>query len=119
MSAVATPGSCDPSYPSVTPVTEVDMLAAAVRGVVGVVALGDGGPMQPTTYLPGRRVAGIRSSADRIEVAVTAAFGLPAAVIADGIRAALAVLARGRPVDVHIADLQVPVAETSPALGPR
>jgi len=115
MSSIVTGGA---GYPVDISENEVDVLAAAVQGVVGVVALG-GGPLQPTTYLPGRRVAGIRSTTDRIEVAVTASFGLPATVVADGIRAALAVAARGRPVDVHIADLQVPVTETPLAPSPR
>ena len=116
MNSIVTGGA---GYPVDIFDNEVDVLAAAVQGVVGVVALGGGGPLQPTTYLSGRRVAGIRSSTDRIEVAVTASFGLPATVVADGIRAALAVAARGRPVDVHIADLQVPVTETLLAPSPR
>ncbi len=101
----------------VSPEAEVDLLAAVIRGVVGVVALGGGGPLQPATYLPGRRVRGLRLSTDRIEVAVTVAFGIPAAVVAERIRAALAVSAQGRPVDVHIADLQVPEGSATTAPG--
>lgn len=121
MSTVVTPGAGDHSYPPGAFETEVDLLAAAVQGVVGVVAVGGGGPLQPTTYLPGRRVAGIRSSTDRIEVAVTVAVGLPAPVVAGRIRTALAVLAPGTPVDVHIADLQLPqaVTQTTAVVGPR
>ncbi len=113
MSSVASPPA------GILPETEVDLLAAAVQQVVGVVALGGGGPLQPTTYLPGRRVTGIRSSTDRIKVAVTAALGIPITVVADRIRAALAVQAQGRPVDVHIADLQIPEVEATTPSGSR
>jgi len=101
------------------PGTEADLLAATVQGVLGVVTLGGGGLLQPTTYLPGRRVLGVRASAERVEVAITVAFGIPASVVADRIRVALAVAARGRPVDVHVADVQAPANEAAPASVPR
>lgn len=87
---------------------EADALAALVEQVPGVVSLGGGGPLQPATYLPGRRVTGIRSSAERVEIAVVGRFGVPATELGDRIRAALGGRDLGRPVDVHVADIELP-----------
>ena len=47
---------------------EVDLLAAAVRAVPGVAALHPGMFGEVGTYLPGRRVPGIRTVGDVTEV---------------------------------------------------
>lgn len=95
---------------------EADRIAAAARTAPGVVAVGGGGLLQPATYLRGRRVAGVRSGPDRVEVSVVVQYGIPAGELADGVRAALSAHARGRKVDVHIADVLAPeeVATASP-----
>ncbi len=87
---------------------EADALAAVVLACPAVAALHGGRLGQLTTFLPGRRVEGVRVSEERVQVGVVAAYGLPVRLVADQVRTALAPLARSRPVDVHVADLQLP-----------
>ena len=94
--------------------TEVDLLAAAVLACPAVVSLHPGGPNYVATYLPGRRVAGVRVDDTVVEVAVVAATGVPVPVVAAQIRSAVAALAAGWAVDVHIGDV-APPGERGPA----
>ncbi len=87
---------------------EADAVAGAVLRCSGVAGLHAGGLRQIATYLPGRRVVGVRVDDETVEVAVVAAFGVPVEVLAGQVRAALVPLARGRPVDVYVADVQAP-----------
>ena len=82
-----------------------DRIATAVAGCPSVARLAEG-PI--ATYLPGRRVTGVRTSDDRVEVAVVAVHGVPVRGLDAEVRAALAPLADGRPVDVHVADVLLP-----------
>ena len=87
-----------------------------------MVRLDGGGLRQVATYLPGRRVVGVRADDARIQVAVVAAAGVALPTMATQVRAALAPLARGRAVDVHIADVVLPGEPPPPAAsveGPR
>jgi hypothetical protein len=88
--------------------TEVDLLAAAVLACPAVVSLHPGGPDYVATYLPGRRVDGVRVDDAVVEVAVVAATGVPVHVVAAQVRSAVAELAAGRAVDVHIGDVAPP-----------
>jgi hypothetical protein len=102
---------------AVTPV-EADDVAAAVLTCPSVVDLDGGGPRAVTTLLPGRRVEGVRFTDDAIEVSVVGLLGVPVGVVDAEIRAAVAGLARGRAVHVHIADLRAPDDSTgSPRAG--
>jgi hypothetical protein len=92
---------------AVTPV-EADDVAAAVRGCRSVVDLHGGGPRAVTTLLPGRRVEGVRFTDDAIQVSVVGLLGVPVPVVDAEIRAALAGLAHGRSVHVHVADVRSP-----------
>lgn len=87
---------------------EADDVAAAVLACPSVVDLHGGGPRAVTTLLPGRRVEGVRFTDDTIEVSVVGLLGVPVAVVDAEIRAAVAELAHGRAVHVHIADLRGP-----------
>ena len=79
--------------------------AAACRSVAGLSA----GPVgEVATYLPGRRVPGVRLSDDRIEVHVIGRWGIRVADLAAEVRAAIAPIAPGVPVDVHVDDLELP-----------
>ena len=88
--------------------TEVDLLAGAVLACPAVVSLHPGGPNYVATYLPGRRIAGVRADDTVVAVAVVAATAVPVHVVAAQIRSAVAALAGGRAVDVHIADVAPP-----------
>jgi hypothetical protein len=89
---------------------DVDVVAAAVRACPGVDELYGGQPGGIATYLPGRRIDGVRVDRYAIEVQVRARWGAPALDIAAQIRGALAVIAAGRHVDVIIADVTDPAA---------
>ncbi|PFG38940.1 hypothetical protein ATJ97_1432 [Georgenia soli] len=88
-------------------VTEADTVAAAVLGCAGVARMHAGGIPPVATYLPGRRVAGVRLTDSAIEVAVVARPGVRVPTLDTEVRAALAPLARGRAVDVHVADIDM------------
>ncbi len=87
---------------------DVDAVAQAARGCPGVEDLHGGFPIEVATYLPGRRLAGVRVAKSSVEVQVRAAWNMPAGQIAAGIRAAVAPLVGGRAVDVTIADIADP-----------
>jgi hypothetical protein len=86
---------------------DVDAVARAARGCPGVEDL-DGDFPEVATYLPGRRVFGVRVGSHAVEVHVRTAWNMPAREIAIGVQAAVAPLAGGRAVDVTIADLGNP-----------
>jgi hypothetical protein len=93
-----------------------DAIAAAVLGCPAVAALHPGGMVHRTaTYLPRRRVEGVHVDDDQIAVSVVGVQGIPIALLADQVRAAVMPFADGRPVDVHVADVQ-PLSEQPPAL---
>jgi hypothetical protein len=91
---------------------DVDRVAAAVAACSAVARL-TGGASGLGTYLPGRRVPGVvvRESAGasppRVEVQVVARYGPAMREIARQVRAALAALIPGNPVDVIIDDVEV------------
>jgi hypothetical protein len=58
---------------------DVDALAAALGACPSVVRVGSGRPGAVATYLPGRRVTGVRLEADRIAVVRLSPLSLPAA----------------------------------------
>jgi hypothetical protein len=87
---------------------EADAIVAAVLACPGVSSLHEGGWRPVATYLPGRRVAGVRLDEQRIQLSVTVTPGSRVPDLVASIRASLADLARGRPVDVHVADVQDP-----------
>jgi hypothetical protein len=94
--------------------SEADLIAAAVLGCPAVVSLHPGGPRYVATFLPGRRVGGVRVDDTVVEVAVVAAAGIPVPSVASQVRSAVAPLAAGRAVDVHIADVAPPGEGSSP-----
>lgn len=87
------------SYP------DADTVAAAVLGCRGVVGLSGGTFGEVATYLPGRRVAGVRYTPQGLEVHVVAAWGDPLPEIADRVRGLLRLLVVDLPVDVVVDDI--------------
>ena len=100
------------------PLTDVDRIAAAVSSCPGVSRLATGGLIPVATYLPGRRVDGVRVTEGRVLVAVVVRYPVPVPQVAAEIRTAVADLVTGQPVDVHIRDVDLPDApsEHSPTL---
>jgi hypothetical protein len=88
---------------------EADLIAAAVLACPAVAGLhAGGGVRQVATYLPGRRVPGVRVDEAGVQVSVVAAPGVRLPAVAAQVRSALTGLAGRRPVDVHIADVALP-----------
>ena len=76
-----------------------DAIAAAVTAVDGVAELHGGMFGEAATYLPGRRVAGVRLDGDDTEVHVSILFGFPVRRVAEAVRDAVAPLVPGA---VHV-----------------
>ena len=91
---------------------EVDLLAAAVRAVPGVAALHPGMFGEVGTYLPGRRVPGIRTVGDVTEVHVSIVFDASVRDTAVRVRSAVSALTGGT-VDVTVEDV-VPGSTAEP-----
>ncbi|HEX8094824.1 hypothetical protein [Jatrophihabitans sp.] len=97
-----------PEVPALVDGVDVDAVAAAVRGCPAVDDLDGGRLGEVATYLPGRRVPGIRISDDRIEVHVRGVWDKPVSLIAEQIRGVLATLNGGRIIDVVLTDVAEP-----------
>jgi uncharacterized alkaline shock family protein YloU len=82
----------------------VDAIAAAATAVEGVADLHGGIFGEAATYLPGRRVAGIRVDEQGTEVHVVLLFGYPVRRTAEAVRDAVAPLVSG-PVHVTVEDV--------------
>ena len=85
---------------------DVDAIAAATLACPAVARLHEGGTWAVATYLPGRRVVGVRVEDRRVLVSVVLASGNSVRSLEAQVRSALAPHAGGRQVDVHVADFQ-------------
>jgi uncharacterized alkaline shock family protein YloU len=84
---------------------DVDAVAAATLDCRAVAGLHDGGKRFVATYLPGRRVIGVRAEDGRVLVSVVLAYGASVETLEKEVRSALAPLVEGREIDVHVADV--------------
>jgi hypothetical protein len=94
---------------------EPETVAAAVRSCRSVVRLSGGHASEVATYLPGRRVLGVRFADGRVEVRVVGVYGPTVGEIAAEVTAAVAPLVGGRTVDVVVDDLEPPGRTDAPA----
>lgn len=122
ISAVGSPGAGSPGVPTGTssgagaaPVLigepSADTIAATVSGLPAVARLSGGTVGEVATYLPGRRVTGIRVQDDAVTVHLVARYGTPLPEVADAVRSAIAGLVGGRRVDVGVDDVEVTEAD--------
>lgn len=88
-----------------------DLIAAAVSGCALVARLSGGLAGEVATYLPGRRVTGVRVGLDRVSVHVVGRYGPPVAEIAGQVQDAVRPLAGDRTIEVVVDDLDVDPAE--------
>ena len=96
--------------PSTDPASvDVDAVAAAVVACPSVAHLVQGGPgEQVATFLPGRRVGGVRVTDEAIEVHIATRWDVPIPLAAVEVRTALAGLAGTRSITVAVDDLDDP-----------
>lgn len=87
---------------------DVDAVASRVAGCRSVARLTTGRLPEVATYLPGRRIPGVRLVDGRIEIHVVACWGVPVPELAAEVRRAAAPAAAGLAVDVHVDDVDVP-----------
>lgn len=95
-----------------------DRIATLALATPGVAGLYGGAFGEVGTYLPGRRVAGVRLTAERCEVHVAVLPHTAPREVADGVRRAVHPLVE-RPVDVHVEDVaEAPEHDRGEAPGP-
>ncbi len=86
-----------------------DRIVEAVLTVPGVVAMHGGTFGEAATYLPGRRVSGVRITDQGTDVHVTVLYGSVVRAVAEEVRRTVAAVSPG-PVQVTVEDL-VPTRE--------
>ena len=84
-----------------------EAVATAALAVPGVNALHAGVLGEVATYLPGRRINGVRLRDDSCEVHIVLDWGSPVVSTADAVRVAVETLVSG-PVDVTVEDVAGP-----------
>ncbi len=87
----------------------VDLIAAAIADVPGVHDLHTGVLGEVATYLPGRRVNGVRMREPGCEVHVVLDWGVSIAATSDLVRQVVRAFVSG-PVDVTVEDIAPPTA---------
>ena len=87
---------------------DLEAVAAAALGCPLIADLTGGGLGEVATYLPGRRIPGVREVDGTVEVHVVAKWGTPLPEVAEVVRAAVAPHAGGAPVAVFVDDIEVP-----------
>jgi hypothetical protein len=98
---------------------DLDAVAAAARSCAAVDDLCSGPWGGVVSYLPGRQVAGVRVASDHVVISVRGRWGVPVSELAAQVRAAATRLVAPRRVDVIVADLTGPAAETPGSGGPH
>ncbi|GIF78088.1 hypothetical protein [Asanoa siamensis] len=102
---------------SAQPLTEADAtvdgvdvarLAAAVEDCPAVDALVEGAPEYAATYLPRRRITGIRIEGDAVTAQVRLRYGSTVGQLAQQVRRAAKPLAGSHRVDIVVADISEP-----------
>jgi hypothetical protein len=95
---------------------DLEAVAAAALGCPLIAGLAGGRLGEIATYLPGRRVVGVRELDGTVEVHVAARWGPPLPEVADVVRSAVAPYAAGQPVAVFVDDIEVPANPAVAAL---
>ncbi|WP_158889046.1 hypothetical protein [Amycolatopsis anabasis] len=85
---------------------DADSIAAAVRAIPAVAGLDGGRFGEIATYLPGRRVRGVRIGPDEVTIGVIGRYPATITEIDAAVRAAVGLL--DRPVHVTVLDIAVP-----------
>lgn len=105
---------------SADPDALAELVAAAVTAHPAVARL-DGGVFGAiATYLPGRRLVGVRLGRgdEAVEVAVVLHLGSPIPAVVRELRAEVSALCGGATVDITVADIAIPADEVGPPAPP-
>ena len=96
-----------PGYLSADPGEVAERVAAVVGAVPGVAALHGGTYGDIASYLPGRKLIGVRIGRvdEPIEVAVVVGLNRPIPAVVADVRRAVTTVCGNRPVDVTVADV--------------
>ncbi|MEJ7704968.1 MAG: hypothetical protein WKF47_15540 [Geodermatophilaceae bacterium] len=92
-----------------------DVLAAVTLACPLVAAMSGGVLGEVATYLPGRRIRGVRIAANGVDIHVVGVFGPSITEIVTQVRAAVEPLAAGRTLSVHVDDLKLPPPTRGPS----
>ena len=87
---------------------DVDAVAERAGKCRSVARLSGGQFGEVATYLPGRRVRGVRLAESHVEIHVVACWGASVPDVAAEVRAAVGPIAGGLPIDVHVDDVDLP-----------
>ena len=98
---------------------DLEKVAAAALGCPLIADLSGGRFNEVATYLPGRRIPGVRSADGEIEIHVVARWGVPLPEVADAVRAAVMPHSEGLPVSVFVDDIELPAGLPSAEDVPR
>lgn len=111
----------DPGSSASTAWSELaDRVAERVRAVPGVFGLHAGAFGEAATYLPGRRVTGVRMRDEQVDVHVITVWGFDVHEVAATIRSALTELLPSRSITVTVEDVAEPKQlERGPGGGQR
>jgi len=91
-------------------VDPAEVVAAAVTAVPGVEGLHPGSVGEVATYLPGKRIKGVRLHDSGCEVHVTLRWGAPVVATSQAVREAVRPLVTGA-VDVVVEDIADPTTD--------
>ena len=87
-------------------VAPAEAVATAVTSCPGVVRMAIGSPVEFATYLPGRRVHGVRIEDGAVEVHIVARPDTVLPDLADAVRRAVAAVVPAAVIDVFVDDLE-------------
>ncbi len=91
-----------------------DAVADAALSCPGVARMSGGVVGEVATYLPGRRVVGVRVTDGEVEVHIVARWGLPVTEVADAVHQAVRPVTAGLRSSVFVEDVDLPAEEASP-----
>ena len=98
---------------------DVDAVAERVGSCPSVARLAGGAFGEVATYLPGRRVRGVRVADGQVEVHVVARWDRPVPEVAAEVRRAASPLAAGLPITVCVDDVDLPADIELPDESPQ
>lgn len=96
------------------PPVDPDEVVRVVLACPDVARMSEGAVAEVASYLPGRRVPGVRAGDDGLEVHIVARWGRPLPEIGEAVHAAVAPVAAGAPVAVFVDDVELPAEGASP-----